>query len=40
MATLDFEEGENELHFKLSGKNPRSSGLGFDLVTLVLERQE
>ena len=38
LAKLAMTEGENVLMFKLAGKNPGSSGLGFDLVSVVFER--
>ncbi len=38
MGELDLKEGQNQVFFKLVGKNEKSSSLGFDLVTLILER--
>lgn len=40
LAELEMMEGENVLLFKLTGRNPRSSGLGFDLASIVFERSE
>ena len=39
IGTLDLEEGSNHLMFKLIGKNEKSKGLGFDLRSLICERQ-
>ncbi len=38
LAKLPMTEGENVLMFKLTGKNPDSSGLGLDLASVVFER--
>ena len=38
LGTLSLDEGPANLMFKLVGKNEQSSGLGFDLVTIVCER--
>jgi hypothetical protein len=38
LGTLSMKEGENQVFFKLVGKNPAAKGLGFDLVTIQLER--
>jgi hypothetical protein len=38
MGELTMKEGQNQVFFKLLGKNEKSSALGFDLVTIVLER--
>ncbi len=38
LAVLDMQAGNNNLLLKLVGKNPRSSGLGLDLVSLILEK--
>jgi hypothetical protein len=38
IATLDLEQGPNNLMFKLVGKNDQSQGLGFDLRNIVCER--
>ncbi len=38
VGTLDFEQGPNNLMFKLVGKNAQSEGLGFDLTSIVCER--
>lgn len=37
---LDFEEGPNELLFKIVGHNENSSGLGFDLANIIFEKVE
>ena len=38
MGDMDMKEGPNQVFFKLTGKNPQSSGLALDLVTVVLEK--
>ncbi len=38
IAEMEMEEGENVLLFKLTGRNARSSGLGFDLAEIGFER--
>jgi len=38
VGTLDFEQGPNNLMFKLVGQNEQSEGLGFDLTSIVCER--
>ena len=38
LAELGFAEGENVVLLKLVGTNPRSSGQGLDLMSLVFER--
>jgi hypothetical protein len=38
MGELELKEGLNQVFFKLVGKNDKASALGFDIVTLVLER--
>jgi len=38
LGELDMKEGDNKLMFKLTGKNPRSSSLGFDLYKIIFER--
>ncbi len=38
IGELELAQGLNQVFFKLTGKNAQSSGLGFDLVTLILER--
>ena len=38
MGILDLKEGQNQVFFKLTGKNAASTALGLDIVTLVLER--
>ena len=37
LGEFDFEQGLNEVFFKLTGKNPQSTGLDFDLVRVVFE---
>ena len=37
LGVLDLSPGENEIVLRLVGKNARSSGLGLDLVEIVLE---
>ena len=37
MGTLDLKEGQNPIFLKIIGKNPRATGLGLDIVTLILE---
>ena len=39
IGTLELEQGPNNLMFKLVGKNEKSEGLGFDLTSIVCERQ-
>lgn len=38
LAVMNFSEGENVVLLKLIGKNPRSFGLGLDVITLTFER--
>ncbi|MHB8054892.1 MAG: glycoside hydrolase family 172 protein [Candidatus Aminicenantales bacterium] len=38
LGELDFEAGENPVVLRLVGKDARSSGLGFDLAEIILER--
>jgi hypothetical protein len=38
LGELDMKEGDNKLMFKLTGKNPQSAGLGFDLYKIIFER--
>jgi hypothetical protein len=38
MGILDLKEGPSQVFFKLMGKNPKSTSLGLDVVTFVLER--
>lgn len=38
LGEFDFEQGPNEVFFKLTGRNPQSSGGDFDLVRIVFER--
>lgn len=38
MGVLEMKEGPNQVFFKLVGKNDKASALGFDIVTLILER--
>ncbi len=38
LATLEMEEGGNEVFFKLIGKNPESSGLGFDISRITFKK--
>ncbi|HVF44152.1 MAG TPA: glycoside hydrolase family 172 protein [Pyrinomonadaceae bacterium] len=38
LGELDMKEGDNKLMFKLTGKNPQSSSLGFDLYKIIFER--
>ena len=38
MGELDMKEGQNQVFFKLMGKNDKSSGMAWDVVTLVLEK--
>lgn len=38
MGTLEMKKGPNPVFFKLTGQNPKASGLGLDLVSLTLER--
>jgi hypothetical protein len=38
LGVLDMKEGDNKLMFKLTGKNPQSAGLGFDLYKIIFER--
>ena len=38
LGELDFVEGENTVLLKLVGKNPRSTGLGLDVIALTFER--
>ncbi|MCC2672195.1 MAG: hypothetical protein K0Q72_4667 [Armatimonadetes bacterium] len=38
VGTLELAEGVNPVFVKLMGKNPASSGMGLDLITLQLER--
>jgi hypothetical protein len=38
MAELEMKEGDNRVMFKLIGKNSRSSGLGFDIYRIILEK--
>lgn len=39
IGTLDLEQGPNNLMFKITGKNEKSQGLGFDLTNIICERQ-
>jgi D-arabinan exo alpha-(1,3)/(1,5)-arabinofuranosidase (non-reducing end) len=39
LGQADLAEGENVLFFRVVGKNPSSSGIAMDLVTIVLERR-
>ena len=38
IATLELEQGPNNVMFKLVGKNEKSQGLGFDLRSIICER--
>lgn len=38
MGELDLKEGMNQVFFKIIGKSEKAEGLGWDIVTLVLER--
>lgn len=38
LGTLSLENGPSNLMFKLVGKNERSRGLGFDLITIQCEK--
>ncbi|MBN1417424.1 MAG: DUF2961 domain-containing protein [Planctomycetes bacterium] len=38
LGTVALDAGPNDLMFKLVGKNPKSSGLGFDIVHIICER--
>jgi len=38
VGTLDLREGGNPVFFKLMGKNAAASGIGFDLISIQLER--
>ncbi len=38
MGVLDLKEGQNQVFFKLVGKNEKSTALALDMVTLILER--
>ena len=38
MGELEMKEGPNQVFFKLMGKNAKSSGMAWDIVTLVLEK--
>ncbi len=38
MGELELKEGPNQVFFKLMGKNAKSSGMAWDVVTLVLEK--
>ncbi|MCF7975021.1 MAG: DUF2961 domain-containing protein [Phycisphaerae bacterium] len=38
LGTLVLPEGKNNLLFKITGKNEKSSGLGLDLVNIICER--
>ncbi|HKG12485.1 MAG TPA: glycoside hydrolase family 172 protein [Pyrinomonadaceae bacterium] len=38
LGELDMKEGDNKLMFKLTGKNPQSTSLGFDLYKIIFER--
>ncbi len=38
LGILEMEPGNNVIYFVLTGKNPKSSGLGMDLVEVVFER--
>lgn len=39
MGHLDLAEGRNNLMFKLTGKNAKSAGLGFDLISIALTKE-
>ncbi|HTE17941.1 MAG TPA: glycoside hydrolase family 172 protein [Armatimonadota bacterium] len=38
LATLEMKEGTNQVFFKLPRKNPQSTGLGLDLVSIQFEK--
>lgn len=38
MGTLDLVEGRNQVFFKLPSKSDKSTSLGLDLITIILER--
>jgi hypothetical protein len=38
MGQLDLREGDNRVLFKLTGKNERSSGVGFDIYRITFEK--
>jgi hypothetical protein len=40
MGVVDMEAGNNQLMFKLVGKNDQSTGLGFDLARIICEKVE
>jgi hypothetical protein len=40
IGTLDLNEGQNNLLFKIVGKNKKSGGLGLDLTNIICERLE
>ncbi len=40
MGTLELHEGQNQVFFKLVGKNDSAKAMGLDLVTITLEKVE
>ena len=40
VGTLDLNEGQNNLLFKIVGKNKKSKGLGLDLTNIICERMK
>ncbi len=38
MGEMDMKEGPNQVFFKIIGKNAKSTGMAFDLVTVTLEK--
>jgi len=38
LGEFDFEQGPNEIFFKLTGRNPQSSGLDFNLIQIAFEK--
>jgi hypothetical protein len=38
MGEVEAQEGNNNLMFSIVGKNSASSALGFDLISIILEK--
>lgn len=40
ISRLDFKAGENQIMFKITGRNKKSTGLGFDLINILFEKSK
>ena len=40
LGTVDATEGDNVIHFKIVGQNPKSRGLGMSLIQIIFEKEK